>query len=48
MDRFLRARQFDVQKAKDMLLAAEHWRKDFGVDELMKCVRLPLLSCGLY
>ncbi|KAJ7123114.1 CRAL-TRIO domain-containing protein [Mycena epipterygia] len=34
--RFLRARKFDVQKTKDMLLAAEKWRKEFGVDELVR------------
>ncbi|KAL4076667.1 CRAL-TRIO domain-containing protein [Scleroderma yunnanense] len=34
--RFLRARKFDVVKAKDMLLAAEKWRKDFGIEDLMK------------
>ncbi|KII96177.1 hypothetical protein PLICRDRAFT_49072 [Plicaturopsis crispa FD-325 SS-3] len=34
--RFLRARKFDVPKAKAMLLAAEQWRKDFGVDEIVK------------
>jgi len=34
--RFLRARKFDVQKSKEMLLAAEQWRKDFGVDDIVK------------
>jgi len=34
--RFLRARKFDVVKAKDMLKNAEQWRKDFGVDEIVK------------
>lgn len=36
--RFLRARKFDVPKAKEMLLNAEAWRKEFGVDEIVKCV----------
>jgi len=36
--RFLRARKFDVQKAKEMLLAAEQWRKDMKVDELVRFV----------
>lgn len=34
--RFLRARKFDVEKAKTMIVACEKWRKDFGVDELMQ------------
>jgi len=34
--RFLRARKFDVVKAKAMLLEAEKWRKDFGVEDIMK------------
>ncbi|KXN90557.1 Sec14 cytosolic factor [Leucoagaricus sp. SymC.cos] len=34
--RFLRARKFDVVKAKEMLLSAEQWRKDFGVDDIVK------------
>lgn len=37
--RFLRARKFDVVKAKEMLLNAEQWRKDFGVDEIVKYVQ---------
>lgn len=36
--RFLRARQFDFTKAKEMLLSAEQWRKDFKVDEIVKFV----------
>ncbi|EIN04372.1 hypothetical protein PUNSTDRAFT_128408 [Punctularia strigosozonata HHB-11173 SS5] len=34
--RFLRARQFDVPNAKAMLVNAEKWRREFGVDELVK------------
>jgi hypothetical protein len=34
--RFLRARQFDVVKAKAMLLDCEKWRKEFGVDDVVK------------
>ncbi|KDR74370.1 hypothetical protein GALMADRAFT_250248 [Galerina marginata CBS 339.88] len=34
--RFLRARRFDLVKAKAMLLDAEKWRKDFGVDDVVK------------
>lgn len=38
LHRFLRARQFDLIKTKEMLLDAEKWRNDFGVDELVKFV----------
>ncbi|KAF7327598.1 cobW domain-containing protein [Mycena kentingensis (nom. inval.)] len=34
--RFLRARKFDVAKTKEMLRACEKWRKEFGVDELVR------------
>jgi hypothetical protein len=40
LHRFLRARKFDVAKAKAMLLAAEQWRKDDKIDELVQCVQL--------
>jgi len=33
--RFLRARKFDVALAKTMLINAEKWRKDFGVDDIV-------------
>jgi len=33
--KFLRARKFDLAKAKDMVLRAEDWRKTFGVDDIM-------------
>ncbi|KAJ7052499.1 CRAL-TRIO domain-containing protein [Mycena amicta] len=42
--RFLRARKFDVAKAKAMLVAAEKWRKDFGVDELVSNFTFPELA----
>jgi hypothetical protein len=35
-DRFLRARKFDLVKAKAMLISAEQWRKEEGVDEIAK------------
>lgn len=34
--RFLRARKFDVPKAKFMLIEQEKWRKEFNVDEIDK------------
>ncbi|KAF9530988.1 CRAL-TRIO domain-containing protein [Crepidotus variabilis] len=34
--RFLRARNFDLAKSKEMFLSAEKWRKDFGVDDIIK------------
>ncbi|KAF8874142.1 CRAL-TRIO domain-containing protein [Mucidula mucida] len=34
--RFLRARKFDVPLAKKMLQECEQWRKDFGVDDIVK------------
>jgi hypothetical protein len=37
--RFLRARKFDLVKAKEMFIAAEKWRKDYNVDDIVKSVR---------
>jgi len=34
--RFLRARKFDVPKAKAMLLAAEQWRLDMKIDDIVQ------------
>ncbi len=34
--RFLRARKFDVAAAKKMLHECEQWRKEFGIEEIMK------------
>jgi hypothetical protein len=34
--RFLRARKFDVLKAKEMLLAVEQWRIDFQVEDIVQ------------
>ncbi|KAG8934374.1 cytosolic factor, phosphatidylinositol/phosphatidylcholine transfer protein [Tulasnella sp. 418] len=32
--RFLRARKFDLPRAKEMIIAQEQWRKDFKIEEL--------------
>lgn len=45
--RFLRARKFDLAKAKEMLLAMEQWRKDFGVDDIVKCA-LPVFPLLIF
>ncbi|KAF8508244.1 CRAL-TRIO domain-containing protein [Hysterangium stoloniferum] len=34
--RFLRARQFDLVKAKEMIIAAEKWRKELDVDNIAR------------
>ncbi len=34
--RFLRARQHDLQRAKDMFLAHLNWRKEMGVDDIIE------------
>ncbi|KAI0687332.1 CRAL-TRIO domain-containing protein [Earliella scabrosa] len=34
--RFLRARKFDVPKAKVMIISCEEWRAQFGVDDIVK------------
>lgn len=34
--RFLRARKFDIPKAKAMLISNEEWRKEFGVEDIIK------------
>jgi hypothetical protein len=36
LNRFLRARKFEIPKAKEMLLDAEQWRKDFKVDDIVQ------------
>lgn len=38
--RFLRARKFDLAKSKEMFAAAEKWRKDFGVPDIVQSVGL--------
>ncbi|KAJ7281482.1 CRAL-TRIO domain-containing protein [Mycena rebaudengoi] len=42
--RFLRARKFDAGRAQEMVLSAEKWRVDFGVDEIMRTFDFPELS----
>jgi len=39
--RFLRARKFDVPKAKEMFINNEKWRKDFGVDDIVQNFEFP-------
>ena len=34
--RFLRARQHDLKKARDMYAASVKWRAEFGVDTIME------------
>ncbi|PGH21561.1 hypothetical protein AJ80_03121 [Polytolypa hystricis UAMH7299] len=34
--RFLRARKFDVEAAKNMFVETEKWRKEFGTDDLVR------------
>ncbi|KAJ7237010.1 CRAL-TRIO domain-containing protein [Mycena rebaudengoi] len=41
--RFLRARKFDVLKAKEMWVANEVWRREFGVDDIVKNFDFPEL-----
>ncbi|GBE79014.1 Sec14 cytosolic factor [Sparassis crispa] len=42
--RFLRARKFDLAKAKAMIIACEEWRKDFGVDEIYSNFDFPEIA----
>ncbi|KIK60005.1 hypothetical protein GYMLUDRAFT_44015 [Collybiopsis luxurians FD-317 M1] len=39
--RFLRARKFDVALAKAMIIDCEKWRKEFGVDDIVKNFDFP-------
>ncbi|KAL1917368.1 uncharacterized protein VTP21DRAFT_5024 [Calcarisporiella thermophila] len=39
--RFLRARKFDLDATKAMFIACEKWRKEFGVDKLVKEFEFP-------
>ncbi|KZT62209.1 hypothetical protein CALCODRAFT_426747 [Calocera cornea HHB12733] len=39
--RFLRARKFDLVKAKVMITSCEQWRKEFGVDEVVRTFEFP-------
>lgn len=34
--RFLRARQFDVQKSRDMIMSSLLWRKQHNVDKILQ------------
>lgn len=39
--RYLRARQFDVNKTVELYSKMIQWRKDFGVEKLMVSFRFP-------
>lgn len=39
--RFLRARKFDLVKSKEMIIAAEEWRKTFKVDDIINNFDFP-------
>ncbi|KAJ6019154.1 hypothetical protein N7499_009688 [Penicillium canescens] len=39
--RFLRARKFDVEAAKNMFTNSETWRKEFGTDDLARTFEYP-------
>ena len=39
--RFLRARKWDYNAAKDMMMEAEKWRREYKVDELYETFTFP-------
>jgi hypothetical protein len=46
--RFLRARKFDLAKAKVMFIDCEKWRKDFKVDELYETFDYKVCTLGFH
>jgi hypothetical protein len=43
--RFLRARDFDTAKAREMILASLLWRKQYNVDRILKSYIPPPVVC---